>query len=632
MLILTIIQGPDKGRTFELPDTLPQLLGRSSEALPITDNTVSRRHAELTPDDGDWYLRDLGSQNGTFINGVRLEPAPPEAADAPTAAPAVHSAAPAVPEDPSAPPTVPASRRIKLQPGDQIRIGTTLLSFGLTEQRPRSPVRLLAPDKMDTSIERAIASSEDSVILALELDQPVSAGSISGSTPGAGALRAMYRLSTLISTLPERDRLLEGVLDLVFAEVTPDRGCVLLLQDGEPVPAAVRFAIPHPTPTKAGAPKRSVPGPATSAPGLPGAAPTPRPAEPDRIDLSRTILQHALDKAEGVLSTNAMTDPRFRKGDSVQRLSIRNAMCVPIRAGTRTYGAIYVDSKIGATGFTGERLQLLNAIGQQTGLALGHIELLEQKLQTERLATMGETVAMLSHSIKNILQGLRGGADVVEMGLKKGDLQLARGGWPILKRNLDRIIGLTMNMLAYSRPRALDLELTRVGPILDDCASLLADQCRLRQVALILDPDPEMPPIPIDTGLIHQALMNLLTNAVEAVDAKKGVVTVTASFTPVHGQQGKLQAKGEARIEVTDNGPGIPPEISRRIFEPFFTTKGIRGTGLGLVVTRRIVEQHGGKVTVRSELGKGTTFTVTIPIDPSSGIDPSATTDTRARA
>src|SRR5690606_24642242 len=72
VLILTIIQGPDKGKTFELPDTEPQLLGRSSEALPITDSTVSRRHAELTPDDGRWWLRDLGSQNGTYLNGVRI--------------------------------------------------------------------------------------------------------------------------------------------------------------------------------------------------------------------------------------------------------------------------------------------------------------------------------------------------------------------------------------------------------------------------------------------------------------------------------------------------------------------------------------------------------------------------------
>lgn len=581
MLVLNIIQGPDKGRVFELPDNEPQLLGRSSEALPITDNTVSRRHAELTPDAGEWYIRDLGSQNGTQVNGVRID------------------------------------ERVRLKPGDQVRVGVTLLTFGRTERKPASPVRLLAGDKMDTSIERSILSNEDSVILVLDKAlEGSSAGGLSsgGGTAGGSAatsLRALYRLSALVSTLPEKEQLLEGMLELVFAELAPERGCIVLVEDGVPVPAVVRFASPRGVGKRIGKEdgKRT----------------------PETIDISTTILQHALGRGEGVLSTNAMSDPRFRKGDSVQRLSIRSAMCVPVRSGQRTFGAIYIDSSVGSANFTAERLALMNAIGQQTALALVIGELMAQKLQTERLATMGETVAMLSHSIKNILQGLRGGADVVEMGLRKDDLKVSRGGWPILKRNLDRIIGLTMNMLAYSRPRTLELELVKLAPMLDDCASLLAEQCRVRGVVLLIDADPEMPPVPLDAGQMHQAMMNLLSNAVEAVDARVGVVTVRAGFVPQRGQEGKVQARGEARVDVYDNGPGIPAEIQRRIFEPFFTTKGIRGTGLGLVVTKRIVEQHGGRVALKSELGKGTTFSVILPVDPGSGIDPGATTDTRGR-
>jgi signal transduction histidine kinase len=579
VLVLNIIQGPDKGRVFELPDNEPQLLGRSSEALPITDNTVSRRHAELTPDAGEWYIRDLGSQNGTQVNGVRID------------------------------------ERVRLKAGDQVRVGVTLLTFGRTERKPASPVRLLAGDKMDTSIERSILSNEDSVILVL--DKALEGSSAGGLSSGGGAaggsaatsLRALYRLSALVSTLPEKEQLLEGVLELVFAELAPERGCIVLVEDGVPVPAVVRFASAR------GVGKRISKG--------------DEKRTPETIDISTTILQHALGRGEGVLSTNAMSDPRFRKGDSVQRLSIRSAMCVPVRSGQRTFGAIYIDSSVGSANFTAERLALMNAIGQQTALALVIGELMGQKLQTERLATMGETVAMLSHSIKNILQGLRGGADVVEMGLRKDDLKVSRGGWPILKRNLDRIIGLTMNMLAYSRPRTLELELVKLAPMLDDCASLLAEQCRVRGVVLLIDADPEMPPVPLDAGQMHQAMMNLLSNAVEAVDARVGVVTVRAGFVPQRGQEGKVQARGEARVDVYDNGPGIPAEIQRRIFEPFFTTKGIRGTGLGLVVTKRIVEQHGGRVVLKSELGKGTTFSVILPVDPGSGIDPGATTDTR---
>jgi len=102
MLVLTVLQGPDKGKRFELPDTEPQLIGRSSEAIELADQTISRRHAELTPDDGKWLINDLRSSNGTFVNGVRV-----------------------------------TSRRL-LQPGDQIRAGATLFLYG---QEARTPLQ-----------------------------------------------------------------------------------------------------------------------------------------------------------------------------------------------------------------------------------------------------------------------------------------------------------------------------------------------------------------------------------------------------------------------------------------------------------------------------------------------------------
>ena len=201
--------------------------------------------------------------------------------------------------------------------------------------------------------------------------------------------------------------------------------------------------------------------------------------------------------------------------------------------------------------FTQEQLALMNAIGQHAGLALANAELYQQKLQSERLATIGETVATLSHAIKNILQGLRGGADVVEMGLKKDDLKIAKGGWVIQKRNLDRIISLTMNMLAFSRQRRIELELTRIAPIVEECAQVLEGQCSSKQVALIVDVDPEMPPVPLDPSLIHQAIMNLLTNAVEAVEAETGAVTVKAVYKP-----GGAAVAAVAKLQGKINLPG----------------------------------------------------------------------------
>jgi signal transduction histidine kinase len=548
VLILTVIQGPDKGKTFQLPDHEPQLVGRSSEALPLSDSTVSRRHAELTPDDGEWWLRDLGSQNGTWLNGIRI------------------------------------ADRTRLRVGDQIRTGSTLFVFGRTDPgEQHDPIRLMRPAQMDTSLERTMASNEDSVILAEP--EPRSAA--------VHHLQVIYRLTALTSQHHERDALLKSVMNLIFSEFRPERGFIVLTgnrDDASPRPAVVKYAQ------------------------------TPRDKEDAQFNVSKTILQAAMRKGEGVLSSNAMIDPRFKAGDSVQQFGIRSAICSPIKFGDRTFGAIYVDSSIANYTFTQEQLALMNAIGRHTGLALANAEAYAARLQTERLAAIGQTVASLAHSIKNILQGLRGGADVVEMGLKKDDLKVARGGWGILKRNLDRIMALSLNMLAYSRQRTIEVELTKVNQLLDDCAQLLHDLCHARQVALIVDADPEMPPISLDPHLMHQALMNLLTNAVEAVEPKRGAVTVHATY-----HAARPGARAEVRIAVIDNGPGIPPDKHQLIFEPFYTTKGLRGTGLGLAVTKRIIEEHGGRLELTSDAGAGATFTAILPADRAGLIDPSAT-------
>ncbi|MFO0831049.1 MAG: ATP-binding protein [Phycisphaerales bacterium] len=587
MLVLTIIQGPNKGRRFELPDHEPQLIGRSSEALLLDDSAISRRHAELTPDEGLWYIRDLQSQNGTFVNATRI-----------------HD-------------------RTRLRPGDQIRVGQTLLVFGQTETRSPDVVRLVGPQRMESTIERTLparsaaspGANDESMILALP-------------DPRAAAvehLRVIYRLTTMLTTrVMNRTDILEVLMDLVFSEFAPQRGCIMLAQNASTAPLANPAGQSVTVSEALGA----------FVPAVVRYREAPLDPEEAKIHVSRTILQHALTKGEGVLSSNAMTDPRFAKGDSVQRGHIRSAVCSPVRFRETTYGAIYIDSSMANYTFTQEQLALLNAIGQHAGLALANADLYQQKLQSERLAVMGETVTTLSHSIKNMLQGLRGGADVVEMGLKKHDLKVAAGGWPILKRNLDRIIGLTLNMLAFSRPRRVELELTPLTPLIEECAQLLEPACNAKQAAIIVDADPDMPPIPIDPPLVHQALMNLLTNAVEAVPEGSGVITVRVKYLAQPPADGARPRATQTRpavngpfvdLAVIDNGPGIPASKQPWVFEPFNTTKGVKGTGLGLAVARRVAQQHGGSLTLESTEGKGATFRMLLPTEAHPTLDPSAT-------
>lgn len=534
MLVLHVLQGSDRGKRFELPEHEPQLIGRSSEALPLTDTTISRRHAELTPDDGTWYLRDLDSANGTFVNGEQID------------------------------------ERVKLSPGDQIRCGSTLFLFTLTssDHRRSSAIRLMESETLDATVHSTADTSAESMILAAP--DPVRAAS--------DHLRVIYELTSVTASTLHRDELLERVMRLVFDEFKPDRGFIILGDDpSAPLDAAVvRYKV------------------------------RPKTIDEGRIPVSRTIIQHTLEKSEGILSTNAMNDTRFQSGDSVRDYGIRSAVCSPIAAGTRILGVIHIDSQIANFTFTESQLQLLNAIGRHTGLALLSMELVRSEMQTERLAAIGQTVASLSHSIKNILQGLRGGADAVELALNKGDPELARKGWPILSRNLDRIFALTLNMLAYSRQSSLDVELADLGALVNDVAGLLSSQCDAKRAGILLDLAEDLPPIPADVNGIHQALMNVVTNAIEAVPRRKGVVTITTAYRP---------GEHRAVISVSDNGPGIDPARHDAVFEAFASTKGQRGTGLGLAVTRKIVEEHGGEVTLESAPGQGTTVSLILPSD-----------------
>jgi two-component system NtrC family sensor kinase len=378
--VLRVIEGPDAGVRFPLPENEPQLIGRSSEALPISDQSVSRRHAELTPDRGRWWVRDLDSANGTFLNDSAID------------------------------------ARRELRPGDELRCGATRFLFAAEPDTPgESPIKLLGPEELDGAVATRVGP-----------DEPVVAPGADALRLATEHLRVIYELSAITALALKADELLPKVLDLVFREFQPQRGFVLLQPEGGTrlVPAAVRYRE------------------------------RPRTQDEGHIPVSRTIVQHVLSKAEGILSTNAMSDSRFRSGDSVREYGIRTAICVPVRSGRRVLGVIHIDSAVADFSWSEAELRLLTHIGQHAGLAVEGAELVQQAMQRERLAAMGETVANLSHSIKNILQGLRGGADAVELALNRGDVASAREGWPIVGRNLDRILQLTLNMLAWSKPRS----------------------------------------------------------------------------------------------------------------------------------------------------------------------------------
>lgn len=536
MATLYVLQGPDKGYTIQILDDVT-ILGRHSDQVALSDNTISRHHSRLEHDGDDWQIIDLGSSNGTCVNGERI--------------------------------TGPT----RLKHGDQIKIGATLLVFGGRIDGSPGQARATrgmvdvaaAGSAIDSSILSAVQSNEDSVIMA--------------APETADAVRAwhlMYQLAEAIGSISTIHDFLERVTDILVEHLKAERIFVLLRDEATDRmdPIVVRHLAK-------------------------------RRGKREKITTSNTIINHVLQTKSGVLCANAVTDQRFSGGEagSIQNLALRSVICVPIMARDEVRGIIHLDCMMSRHTYTHSQLQMVTAVGRMCGMASENLRLLQQRMRNERLAAIGETVAYLSHHIRNLLQGLRSGADLVEMGLQNGKQRNIEAGWRIFQNNLDRVHHLTTNMLTFSKDREPRVALTQLNTLIEDVIELARHQADDRRVMLLADLD-ELPAVPTDADGIHQAVYNLVLNAISACTADSGRVLVKTSYNT---------DTGTVKITVRDNGGGMTPDQMKHVFQPFHSSKGQGGTGLGLAAAKKIVDELHGELTVKSKPEQGTSFVIVLP-------------------
>jgi two-component system NtrC family sensor kinase len=576
-----VIRGKDNGQHYPIRGSVATIGREASTQIRLRDTEVSRNHAKvIRTENAGHEIVDNGSSNGTYVNSRRID-------------------------------------RKELQSGDRVQVGRTLMIYtGGPEPQPSravSHVEIVA-DLKPSQLSQ-IRSSLDSPLVVQQRTPPEPLAALVTSPdnlpaeeksdqPSANDLSSndweiVYRVGQTISRTGDLNDLLAQVLELIFHWIACDRSCLLMVDDvtGQLMPTHSRDAR------------------ATAL----GHDKVVRP-----LKISRTILEHVVSTREGVLTSNAQDDSRWENVESIADQGVQEAICVPMLGRYGLVGAIYVDTTMsagmyaerhGKTLFDEQHLKLMLAIAGQAALAIEDTQFYRAMLQSERLAAMGQTIANLSHHVKNILQGVRGGAYLVDDGLKKRDLSVIQRGWSIVERNQERISNLVMDMLSFSKDREPELTRGDLRQLVDDVIELMLSRAQELSVDLKWK-RPEQPiMVEFDAEALHRAVMNVVTNAIDAAGQtlqqqqqspgqSRGEVTVSVVLS---------QLKNRVSLLVADNGPGIPTEDLVRIFSPFESNKGARGTGLGLPVSQKVLREHGGDIEVQSRSGEGTVFSLNWP-------------------
>lgn len=570
---LIILKGLDEGRRFELLTPL-SAIGRDQACfIRLQDTEISRRHAEVYKSADGFRFRDLGSANGCFVNCKSV-------------------------------------RDVLLKPGDQIQVGQTVLLFAPLAGEIGSDVT--DPFLESLKIKHVKEPENFERSFALIGTVPESEGSALLSRPevaqGDWLRSALARLGVIYETINATSQildiqlLLDRILGLVLKTLSADHGSVLL---------ATSFAQSAALKSQGDSETYGDFKVVARASAVPGK---------EDILISRTVVDHVMREKIGVLVSDALNDSRFNAVQSIVRSGVREIICVPMRGRHATVGVIYLDkhpkeaemdihgTPKRAVAFEKEHLTLAIAVAHQAALAVEDTLYYKARVQGERLAAVGEAVAHLSHHIKNILQGLKSGGEILRMGVRDQEMPLLEQGLRIIEKNHTRLFDLVKDMLGFSKDRVPAFQEKNLVEILTDVVELSVPMAKANGAEIRLETFAQDVVAFVDPEGIHRTILNLVNNAIDAIREKSyGLVIVRLD---------PCVESGFIEIVVSDNGEGIAEADIKMIFAPFQSSKGNSGTGLGLAVARKTIEEHKGVIWVESKPNEGASFYIKIPLGP----------------
>jgi signal transduction histidine kinase len=233
--------------------------------------------------------------------------------------------------------------------------------------------------------------------------------------------------------------------------------------------------------------------------------------------------------------------------------------------------------------------------------------LIQEKTELQsHLSTLGLMIGSISHGIKGLLTGLDAGMYLLDSGFAKNDGPRIQEGWEVTKSMVERIRKMVSDILFYTKERNLKWERIDALSFADEVARVVEHKMKAHAIEFVTDFDAKAGQFEIDTSYVHAALINILENAIDACLRDPSKPSHKIAFTVRYH-------KDYIRFDVFDNGTGMDEQTQAKLFTPLFSSKGDKGTGLGLFIANKIVEQHGGNIDVKSTPGQGSLFSVKIP-------------------
>jgi signal transduction histidine kinase/pSer/pThr/pTyr-binding forkhead associated (FHA) protein len=605
-----VIQGNDQGQYFELLETTSTIGRAVNNHVRLQDAKVSRCHAHVLCTEDRFHLIDNNSTNGVYLNGRR-------------------------------------EKNCILNNGDQIRLGHTLLCFtqakvtssGMNEHSDHSQLSTQrsigtngasGTNRTNRTIDQAkanktnLASAESGVSdeVSAQYRSELSCTKNSDLPAISAHLDMLYHTLSATSRTLETETLLQQILKQTAEWLTVDQGCIFLY-DSE-----LQQLVPKTQMSSSGNIEKA-------------------PEQPLRLTVNWSVIETVMKRQEGILTTEKCTENNRNQINGNDQM-IHELLCVPMSGHYGLAGIIYINTPPHSVPentvlyryLTQDHLRIMVTIARQTALAIENRRLYQKMIQTEHLATTGQTVSTLSHHIKNILQGIDGGSYLIRTGINNHDENLIQQGWNIVEKNQKRISQLILDILTLSKEREPDYKLEDITETIADAVELLQFRAREENVEMTFKAETMIPKFFFDAEQIHRAVTNLITNGIDAAKTKRDQTESNVSETDTNIKirntisdnsdnsdnsdkkclLGLLwihvdycAEKSMVLIRVDDNGFGIPKPLYQELFHAFYSQKKGQGTGLGLSVARKIVQEHGGKIRVTDSPLGGARFEIELP-------------------